>query len=227
MLTGTTPFAAVSLRGVCVDYAGTPALHDVDFDAAAGELTVIAGPNGAGKSTLLEVLAGTIAPRAGRIEIGAASRAFVPQRAVIAPTLPLTVRDVVIVGAWGRVRPWGRLDRGSREAVDAALDRLDLADLQRTPFGRLSGGQQQRALLAQGLARGADILLLDEPTTALDAASAERIAVAMRSEADRGVAVICVSHDHEVIAASDATFRLDAGRARPIIARTPPSVHES
>ncbi|MFE5409531.1 zinc ABC transporter ATP-binding protein AztA [Microbacterium sp. NPDC056569] len=208
----TPPTAALSLRGVRVDYAGAPALRGVDFDAEAGELTVIAGPNGAGKSTLLEVLAGTIAPCAGSVAVRAGSRAFVPQRASISQTLPVTVRDVVTVGAWGRVKPWRRLDRTCRDAVDAALDRLDLTPLQRAPFRELSGGQQQRALLAQGLARGADTLLLDEPTTALDAGSAKRILAEMRAEADRGAAVVCVSHDQAVIDAADRLVRLEAGR---------------
>uniref|UniRef100_UPI00293EC38F ABC transporter ATP-binding protein n=1 Tax=Clavibacter capsici TaxID=1874630 RepID=UPI00293EC38F len=73
-------------------------------------------------------------------------------------------------------------------------------------------GQRQRALLAQGLARGARLLLLDEPTTGLDAASAERIRAILRSEADRGVAVACVSHDPAVLADADRVIRLDGGR---------------
>lgn len=208
----TSSITTLSLRGICVDYAGTPALRGVDFDAAAGSLTVITGPNGAGKSTLIEVLAGTITPRAGSVAIRASSRAFVPQRTAISPSLPLTVRDVVTVGAWGRVGAWRRLDRPSRRAVDAALDRLDLTTLQRESFGVLSGGQQQRTLLAQGLARRAETLLLDEPTTALDLDSAERIIRAMRAEADRGVAVVCVSHDQAVIDAADLEVRLTAGQ---------------
>ncbi|MFB7882757.1 zinc ABC transporter ATP-binding protein AztA [Microbacterium sp. NPDC056057] len=216
----TSSAAALSLRAVFVDHAGTPALRGVDLDAEQAALTVIAGPNGAGKSTLLEVLAGTITPRAGSVEIRAASRAFVPQRAAISPTLPLTVRDVVTVGAWGRISAWRRLDRASRMAVDAALERLDLTALQRAPFRSLSGGQQQRALLAQGLARGADALLLDEPTTALDADSAERIVRAMRTEADRGVAVVCVSHEQSVIDAANLVVRLDAGRIDLLSARS-------
>ncbi|WP_317231072.1 AAA family ATPase, partial [Clavibacter sp. MX14-G9D] len=78
-------------------------------------------------------------------------------------------------------------------------------------FAALSGGQRQRALLAQGLARGAGLLLLDEPTTGLDAASAERIRAIMRSEADRGVAVVCASHDPAVLADADRVVRLEDG----------------
>lgn len=194
-----------------MEFSGKPALCGVDLDAARGALTVIAGPNGAGKSTLLEVLAGTLVPTRGSVDLGPLSRAFVPQRAAVSETLPLTVRDVVTVGAWGRVGPWRPLGGVGRRAVDEALDRLDLADLQRSPFGVLSGGQRQRALLAQGLARGADVLLLDEPTTALDASSAARILDAVRSEAARGVAVVCVSHDPALIEVADAVVRLDAG----------------
>lgn len=204
--------AAVSARGVCVDYAGSPALRSVDIDVHAGNVTVITGPNGAGKSTLLEVLAGTISPRSGAVTIGTASRAYVPQRAAISATLPLTVRDVVTIGTWGRLGSWRRAGRESRQAVDAALDRLELTEMQRAPFAVLSGGQRQRALLAQALARRADVLLLDEPTAALDADSVARIAAAMRAEADRGATVVCVSHDVALIDAADAVVRLEEGR---------------
>ena len=211
-----SPVVALSVRGVHVELAGTAVLRGIDLEVAPGRLSVIAGPNGAGKSTLLEVLAGTRAPSVGVLGGGAVSRAFVPQRAGVSETLPLTVRDVVTVGAWGRVGPWRRLDRRARRAVDAAIERLDLVALQRTSFGALSGGQRQRTLLAQGLARGADALLLDEPTTALDAGSAERILEAVRIEADRGAAVVCVSHDQALIDAADVVIRLEAGRVASV-----------
>ena len=218
------PPALVSARGVRVDFAGRTVLRGVDLDVMAGAICAIAGPNGAGKSTLLEVLAGTLTPSAGMVERRSASRAFVPQRTAVPATLPLTVRDLITVGAWGRTGAWGRLDRAARGAVDEAVGRLGLGALQRSPFDALSGGQRQRALLAQGLARGADVLLLDEPTTALDDDSAERILVAVRSEADRGAAVVCVSHDHALIEAADVVVRLEAGRvvsARRAVSPTP------
>jgi len=136
----------------------------------------------------------------------------VPQRAAVSELLPVTVRDVVTVGAWGRLGAWRRLDAVARDAVDDALDRLALTDLQRRPFGELSGGQRQRALLAQGLARRADLLLLDEPTTALDADSGRRIRDAIASEIRRGAAVVCVTHDEGIIAGADHVIRLEAGR---------------
>ncbi|OUE23876.1 High-affinity zinc uptake system ATP-binding protein ZnuC [Clavibacter michiganensis] len=202
---------AVALRGIRVDFGDRRALDGVDLDLPPGALTVIAGPNGAGKSTLLEVVAGTRAPAAGT-RCAADRAAFVPQRAAVSDRLPVTVRDVVTVGAWGRSGRWRRLDVDARRAVDDALDRLGLIPLASQAFAALSGGQRQRALLAQGLARGADLLLLDEPTTGLDAASAERIREIMRAEADRGIAVVAVSHDPAVLAEADRVVRLEHGR---------------
>ena len=213
--------SALRARGLRVEFPGTVALDRVDLDLPPAALTVIVGPNGAGKSTLLEVLAGARPPASGTIETGDRSIAFVPQRAAVAEHLPLTVRDVVTVGAWGRVGPFRRLGRTHREAIDQAMRRLDVAHLSRRPFSSLSGGQRQRALLAQGLARRADILLLDEPTTGLDAESAELNRSAIDDEIGRGATVACVSHDERLIAEADVVVRLEAGRLRPAYAPVP------
>lgn len=199
------------LDDVHVAFDGVDVVCGVDLRFVPGEFAVIAGPNGAGKSTLLEVLAGTRSPRRGQRSVPGAV-AFVPQRAAIPPRLPVTVRDVVAVGVWGRLGPWRRMDGEARTVVARSLERLDVTRLASSPFASLSGGQQQRALLAQGLARQADLLLLDEPTTGLDAESSRRIRSVLREEADRGVAVVCVSHDSALLDAADRVVRLEAGR---------------
>jgi zinc/manganese transport system ATP-binding protein len=208
------PPSAIVARALRVDFGGTLALDGVDIDLAAGSLTVIVGPNGAGKSTLLEVLAGAREPSSGSVDAGGHSRAFVPQRAAVSEHLPLTVRDLVTVGAWGRTGALRRLDASDRVAIDTAMRRLDVAPLARLPFASLSGGQRQRALLAQGLARRAGILLLDEPTTGLDTASAERNRDAIAHELARGATVVCVSHDDGLISDAEHVVELDAGRMR-------------
>jgi len=202
------PDLAARLAGIHVSYDGRAALDGVDVAIAPGVITVITGPNGAGKSTLLEVLGGTRPAGAGSRSIRG-TLAFVPQRAAIPDGLPVSVKDVVSVGAWGRLGMWRRMDPTARGVVERSMERLDIGALARQPFASLSGGQQQRALLAQGLARNADLLLLDEPTTGLDAASALRIRAVLREEAARGVAVVCVSHDPAVIG--------DAGHAIPLL----------
>lgn len=199
------------LVDVHVRFDGRAAVSGVSLEAEAGALTVIAGPNGAGKSTLLEVLAGTCEPASGVREVSR-SIAFVPQRAAVPPRLPVTVRDVVAVGTWGRRGRARRTTAEARALVASALERLDLTELARRPFAAQSGGQQQRALLAQGVVRRAEVLLLDEPTTGLDAGSRLRIRRIMREEVDRGAAVVCVSHDEEVIADADRVIRLAAGK---------------
>ncbi|MCJ1675264.1 metal ABC transporter ATP-binding protein [Rathayibacter sp. VKM Ac-2929] len=213
MSSSQQPSARVGLRGVGVDFGERTALDGVDLDVPEGTLTVVAGPNGAGKSTLLEVIAGTRRPSRGVRTVSSAI-AFVPQRTAVSDRLPVTVRDVVTVGVWGRAGRWRRVGADLRAAVAAAMDRLEISALAAEPFAVLSGGQRQRTLLAQGLARGADLLLLDEPTTGLDAASAERIREILRAEAERGVAVVCVSHDPAVIALADRVVQLADGRLR-------------
>ena len=207
------PSLRVGLRGIGVDFGDRAALRDVDLDVPPGTLTVIAGPNGAGKSTLLEVIAGTREPSRG-VRSASSAIAFVPQRTAVSDRLPVTVRDVVTVGVWGRTGRRRRVGAELRAVVAEAMERLEIAALAGEPFAVLSGGQRQRALLAQGLARGADLLLLDEPTTGLDAASAERIRSILRAEAERGVAVVCVSHDPAVIALADRVVSLADGRLR-------------
>ncbi|HEY1135156.1 MAG TPA: zinc ABC transporter ATP-binding protein AztA [Nocardioides sp.] len=201
---------SVDLRGIRVLLGGHPAVLDVDLALAPGAVTVVAGPNGAGKSTLLEVIAGTRLPTAGIRQV-TGTVALVPQRAAVSDLLPITVRDVVAVGTWGRLGPWRRTDAAARAAVAAALGRMDVADLARRPYGALSGGQRQRALLAQGVVARADVLLLDEPTTGLDAVSGDLIRAAMAGEAERGAVVVCVSHDPAVLAAADRVVTLGEG----------------
>jgi zinc/manganese transport system ATP-binding protein len=208
---------SLSLKGAGVDFDGRPALDGVDLDLHRAALTVVAGPNGAGKSTLLEVIAGT-RPLSRGTRSGSPVTAFVPQRAAVSDRLPVTVRDVVTVGTWGRSASRGASTRRgirARDDVAAALESLEITRLASLPFSSLSGGQRQRALLAQGLVRGAEMLLLDEPTTGLDSDSAGLIRDVMRSEARRGVAVVCVSHDAGVLGIADRVVLLDDGAVDP------------
>lgn len=103
--------------------------------------------------------------------------------------------------------------RGSRARQEAAraIERVELTGMEDRRLVELSGGQRQRALLAQGLVRGADILILDEPAAGLDAASRDRVRAALAEEAARGAAVLCVTHDDDAIAAADRVIRLDGG----------------
>lgn len=205
-----TADGALRLDDVSVRLGDREALRGVTLEVEAGEFVVVTGPNGAGKSTLLEVAAGVHSPTRGRRSV-TGPIAFVPQRAAVPPGLPLTAHDVVTVGTWRRLGAFRRRDRQARAAVAAAMERTAVSSLQRLPFATLSGGQQQRVLLAQGLAGQAGVLLVDEPTTALDAASVRRIRAVLREEADRGAGVLCVTHDSTLIADADREVALRNG----------------
>ncbi|NIJ04633.1 zinc ABC transporter ATP-binding protein AztA [Frigoribacterium faeni] len=187
------------LLGVTARHDGHTALDTVDLDVRRGRLTVLVGPNGSGKSTLLGVLAGTHRDLAGQVELPApGSTAVVVQRSAVTERLPITVRETVAMGRWASLGPWRPLRRRDRAVVDECLEALDVADLARRPLAALSGGQRQRVLVAQGLARRADLLLLDEPTAGVDAAATALIRAAVAAELARGATVVEATHDHEL-----------------------------
>ncbi len=203
---------AIQATGLSFAFGGTKVLEEVSLDVPWGTVTAMTGPNGAGKSTLVELLAGVLSPQDGVIE-RAADVALVVQRPAAPETLCVTVRDVVTMGTWGD-RRHGRGPRSARERAriaGLAIARVEMGGLERRPFSALSGGQRQRALLAQGLARSAEILILDEPAAGLDTESQGRTRRILAEEAARGIAVLCVTHDHADIAAADRVTRLDRG----------------
>ena len=170
------------------------ALRDVSFAVAPGTLTAVIGPNGAGKSSLFGVLSGRLRPTRGTVEVRG-SVAEVVQNTDIDEQLRLTVDDVVRLGRYaarGLLRPMRASDR---TIVDEALAATDLLELRRRTINELSGGQRQRALVAQGLAQRAPILLLDEPTAGLDRRSQRLVMEIMSAEARRGTTVLFATHD--------------------------------
>src|SRR5262249_6286255 len=155
-------------------------LRGVDLVAQGGELVAVVGPNGAGKSTLLRVLAGLIAPTAGRVSIDGADllamdRRTIARRVAVVPQVfetlfPFTVREVVALGRTARLGALGVLGRDDARAVMRALEDLAATDLADRRIDRVSGGERQRAVLAMALAQESEVLLLDEPTAHLDPA---------------------------------------------------------
>jgi zinc/manganese transport system ATP-binding protein len=208
----TAPFE-VSLAAVSAHHDGHVALREVDIDIAPGSMTLVVGANGSGKSTLLSVLSGTHAISAGSRELApGASVAFVVQRSAVTDRLPLTVREAVSMGRWGVRGALRRLTRDDRAIVDESLESLGIVDLARRPLGELSGGQRQRALVAQGLARRASLLLLDEPTAGVDTAAQQLIDLALEREIARGAAVVQATHDPALRTPGALVVRLVDGR---------------
>ncbi|WP_202796998.1 zinc ABC transporter ATP-binding protein AztA [Kribbella flavida] len=194
-------------------YPGRPVLVGLDARIPAQLTTAVVGPNGSGKSTLLGVLAGVVPATAGTLAHRNESRpAFVVQRSAISDSFPLTVRDTVAMGRWARRGIWKRLTPQDRSVVDACLERLGIADLAARQLGELSGGQRQRALVAQGLAQESDLLLLDEPTTGLDATAQRAITEVLDEVTNNGVTVVQATHDLAAARRADHCLLLHDGR---------------
>jgi manganese transport system ATP-binding protein len=175
------------------------ALGAATFAIPSGAITALIGPNGSGKSTLLSGIAGLAAPVSGEIVVngvdGPAKVAFVLQTTKVNESLPITVREVVTMGRYPNRSLLGRLTDTDRQAVDAAMERMDLSDLATRHLSELSGGQRQRVFVAQGLAQDHDILLLDEPLTGLDLPSAMAIDAVIHEEQSAGNTIVMSTHD--------------------------------
>lgn len=204
--------ADVTLRDAAAGYPRRPVLRQLTARIPQSAATAIVGPNGSGKSTLLSVIAGVLPLTAGSIERRGPGRAgFVVQRTTVSDTLPLTVREAVSMGRWERRGFFRRLTRHDREVVDQSMEQLGILDLAGRQLGELSGGQRQRALVAQGLAQRAALLLLDEPTTGLDIAARQSISEALRRATEAGVTVVQATHDLEAAQLADHCLLLRDG----------------
>ncbi|GAA4084189.1 zinc ABC transporter ATP-binding protein AztA [Nonomuraea soli] len=212
---------SVTVRELTAGYRKRAVLHRVSARMPGGAVTAVVGPNGSGKSTLLGVLAGVLAPMAGTVELPGGDRpGLVLQRSAVPDSLPITVRETVAMGRWGRRGPWRRLTAADRDVVEECLARLGLTGLAGLPLATLSGGQRQRALIAQGLAQEPGVLLLDEPVTGLDEASRGEVEGLMAEIAAHGVTVVHATHDPDAVSRADHCLLLSEGR---LIAEGPPS----
>jgi zinc/manganese transport system ATP-binding protein len=196
----------VELTGGAVTLGGRTVWSAVDATVRAGEFVALLGPNGAGKSTLLKAVLGRVALTEGRLTVlgGAPARAggrvgYLPQRRSFDATTRIRGLDVVRLGVdgdrWGVPLP-GRRSRAAKARVHELVELVGAAAYAHRPIGTLSGGEQQRLLIAQALAGGPELLLLDEPLDSLDLPNQAAVA-ALLSRVSRatGVAVLIVAHD--------------------------------
>ncbi|MEM1333772.1 MAG: metal ABC transporter ATP-binding protein, partial [Actinomycetota bacterium] len=185
---------AVTLTDIHVDYGSIHAVGDLSVEIPSGASVAIIGPNGSGKSSLLKVISGVIDPTSGTCDTFGAETAIVLQQTDVDRGVPLTVRDVVSMARYPRLGLLKRPSAADRDAVEAAMRRLEIADLANRQIHQLSGGQRQRAFVAQGLAQDAPILLLDEPLTGLDVRSRSIILSTLDDEHADGRTVITTTH---------------------------------
>jgi manganese/iron transport system ATP-binding protein/manganese/zinc/iron transport system ATP- binding protein len=199
---------ALAVDGLAAAYDGAPVLEGVSFQAGAGQTVCVLGPNGGGKTTLFRVLLGELEPVAGRLQL-AGRPAYVAQTERTRLDFPVTALDVALMGTLAHGRWWLPPRRSDRAAASAALDRVGLGAQAGVRFGELSGGQRQRALLARALVQDAPVLLLDEPLSGVDPASARLITGVFDELRSEGRALLVASHDVESARSFDLVLCLN------------------
>jgi iron complex transport system ATP-binding protein len=180
-------------------------LRPTSFRAAPGDVLAIIGPNGSGKSTLLRLAAGILPPATGRVLLDGADLAGLDRRDVakslgylpqnVHYAFDYTVEEVASMGRFPHLTGLGFLSAFDRDVIDSSLSRTEMTEFRERPLSRLSGGERQRAFLASVLAQEPRVLLLDEPTTALDIHHQARFFRLLNELAASGIAVVVVTHD--------------------------------
>jgi len=216
---------ALSLRGITVALGGAAVLRGVDLDVRRGEVLALVGPNGAGKSTLLGVASGDVEADRGSVAVlGEDLSGLNPRRAARLRSVLLqeqrlafgfSAREVVEMGR----TPWYRRPEEERDeiAVEIAMKRTDVTGFAERRYPTLSGGEKARVSLARVLAQEAPVLLLDEPTAALDIHHQEQVLGTARELAGCGATVVVVLHDLSLAAAwADRICLMSRGRIRAL-----------
>jgi ABC-type Mn2+/Zn2+ transport system ATPase subunit len=178
-------------------YGRRVVLRSIDFDVLAGDFLGIVGPNGSGKTTLLKAVLGMIKPLSGRVHRASERIRFgyVPQRETVDLLYPLTVLDIVLMGRYALIGPFGRPGIADRQRAMSALEHVGIQDLAGRPYANLSGGQQQRTLIARALVGEPSLLVLDEPNTGMDlVGESATMELIHRLHVEDGIAVLMVTH---------------------------------
>jgi iron complex transport system ATP-binding protein len=214
---------ALALDHVSVSLGGARVVDALSYVVEPGEWVAIIGPNGAGKTTALRAVAGLVAYdgaiRVLRDDAREIPRKELARRVALVPQVPLipgdvTVREYVLLGRTPHVGYFGSESRSDHDAVDTALEQLDLVPFARRRLDTLSGGERQRATLARALAQDAPLLLLDEPTAALDMGRQQQVLeIVDRLRATRNLTVVSTMHDLTLAGQyADRLLLLDGGR---------------
>tara|TARA_Y100000768_G_scaffold387107_1_gene377294 strand:+ start:579 stop:1367 length:789 start_codon:yes stop_codon:yes gene_type:complete len=200
---------AISTNELEVRYGTTVAVTDVNLQVPEGALLSVIGPNGAGKSALLKALAGTVEAHSGTVKINGPSPSFVMQSTDVDSYLPISVRDVVSLSRYSNRGPFKRFRSEDHNAINEAIDRLNLSHLAKKQLHEVSGGERQRTLVAQGLAQESNVLLLDEPINGLDIVSRDIILEMIKDEVDRGRTIVITTHNLSDASRADQVLLLN------------------
>ena len=178
----------LSTTELCFSFGGRNTVDRVNLQLQAGTLSALVGPNGAGKSTLLHLLEGRLKPSQGTVN-SSKPIGLMPQRAAIDWSFPITAHDMVQLGAPRKSKVT------AENHCEQLLERVGMRGMGSRRLNQLSGGQQQRILLARALMQQTEILLLDEPCSAIDPPTREHLLKVMREQTEAGQTLLVSSHD--------------------------------
>ncbi len=195
----------VSVKNLTVRYSASDVFSGVSFIVEPGDYVALVGPNGSGKSTLIKTILGLIGPAAGDVFLfdNHISRfdkwhkiSYIPQRLTFNPYFPATVKEVIAMGLISKMSFPKTIAKSHESAIDKVLSLMDIADIKKRNIGELSGGQQQRVIIARALINEPELLILDEPTTAVDPDTREKF-FHILSDVNKktNVTIILVTHD--------------------------------
>ncbi len=190
---------ALHFHDLTLGYDRHPAVHHLDGALARGALLAIVGPNGGGKSTLLKGIAGRLSPLAGVIDNRLSSLAYMPQIGDLNRDFPVSVFDLALTGLCGRRGMFGRIGRAERQRAQEALASVGLSGFENRSIRTLSGGQLQRLLFARLMLQDAELILLDEPFTAIDSRTIDDLLVIVHRWHAEGRTVLAVLHDLDLV----------------------------
>ncbi len=199
---------AIAVHNATVHYGELLALDDATVEIQPGRVCGLIGMNGSGKSTLFKTIMGLVRPNFGSVRINDADPtiarkrgviSYVPQSEDVDWDFPLTVRDVAMMGRYVHMGPTRRPKHADHEAVEHALERVELSDYADRQIGQLSGGQRKRAFVARGIAQRATIMLLDEPFAGVDKRSEATITRLLKEVANSGGTVFVSTHDLQAL----------------------------
>ena len=200
------PIEIISADRLSFQYNSTEVLTDISFGLDAGDYVGLVGPNGSGKTTLIKLLLGLYQPVRGSIRLyGCDPSAFedwqrvgyLPQKiASFNPHFPATVGEIVALGLLSKKRVSKKSGKYDGIAVDRALELMDIVNIRKELIGELSGGQQQRVLIAKAIVSEPELLILDEPTTALDPETREKFFGLLKElNEQKHLTIIIITHD--------------------------------